>query len=431
MRFLKLLLFLIVCTVLLLSAIQLRTGFIRESELNGVFRLAPEPDLKLFAWKSWFSGVFQEKFAASVNDHIGLRKTLIRIRNQADWSLFRVSHADGFIAGKEGFLFEEDYILEYTGKYFIGKQALDLKVRRLKAVQAALRARGVCLLPVIEPGKASFYPEYIPDRYRPDRRTQTNLDYLIRQMDAYGVNYIDLNRYFMTIKDTCRYKLFPEYGMHWSLYGVAVAMDTLSAFIRSECGLPVRTFEIERIEISDSLRGTDYDIGHMLNIICPLQPVTAAYPALKYAPEPQGGGIDLLAVGDSYFNNIYYDYAPHLFRTTDFWYYNSRYYSDDDRNGKPVDHSNLTSTLEKYDLILLAFSEINAHCGFWNFADQAWHAYYGGPGDSDVYDFENRIRNEREWFRAMVGKSAAAGTTLERTIRRDAIYMADIDRNSR
>lgn len=431
MRFFRPLLLVILCIVMISPLIQQRWHPVGEPELNGIFAKARPPELKSFSWKSWFKGAFQGKFTTAVNENLGFRPTLIRINNQYDWSFFKISHAEGFIAGKEGFLFEEDYIYEYTGKYFIGKATLDLKARRLRAVQDALRARGVCLLLMIEPGKASFYPEYIPDRYHADQRSLSNLEYLKQRMDALQIKYIDLNSWFLAIKDTSRFKLFPEYGMHWSIYGVAVAMDTLSAYLRHECGLALPSFTVERIEISDSLRWTDKDIGNMLNLLLPLPAVTAAYPVIRFTPAGEKRKVDLLAVGDSYFSNIYNQYAPYLFRSTDFWYYNSRYYSYDGRNGQSVDHSNLAEKLESYELILLTLSEINAHCGFWNFVDQAWFTYCSDLPDPEVYGYENRIRNEREWFRSIVKKAAASGISVESAIHRDAVYKMETDRNFR
>ena len=431
MKFLRLLLLLITSVVLAAPALQHWKPMVKEKDLNGIYRTAKPPDLKSFSWGSWFRGSFQEKIVPEMNDHIGFRKTLIRIRNQADWSLFKTSNTEGFIAGKDGFLYEEDYIFEYTGTYFIGERALDLKARRLKAVQEALGTRGICLLPVIEPGKASFYPEHIPARYHPECRSMSNLEYLQQRMDRYGVRYLDLNRWFLLAKDTSRYKLFPEYGMHWSIYGATLAMDTLTKYLNGACGFSLPGFTVDKIVISDSLQGTDGDIEVMLNLLCPLPPVTAAYPTVRFDKGGTTSAPRVLGVGDSYFNTIYNLFAPHQFRSTEFWYYNSRYYSYDSLNNKPVDHSDLPGKLARFNLILLTFSEINAHCGFWNFVDQAWVAFCGTGPDSEVYGYENRIRNEREWFRSMVQKADAGGLSLESAIHRDAVYMVESDRSLR
>lgn len=425
MKVLKILLLALLFSLLLLPYIQSRLPLVREPALFGIYAKTGPPDLKQLKWKSWSSGQFQEELSRQVRDHQGFRNTLIRFNNQVDYSLFRIIHAEGFIAGRNGYLYEEDYIHEYTGRYFIGKKTLDLKVRRLKAVQEALRKQGVCLLPVIEPGKASFYPEYIPACYHPEKRTLTNLEYMKQRLDAWNVDYLDLDAWFLSMKDTSRYKLFPEYGMHWSIHSVSLVVDTLSRYLRSRCDLDLPGFSIERIETTGSLRGSDRDIADMLNLVFPLKKVTATYPVIRFdSAEPV---LKVIAVADSYFNNIYYDYTPHLFANTEYWYYNSTLYYKDSYGDTRVDHSGLPEKFRNVDLILLMTSEINAHCGFWNFVDQSYEALFPATRDTWCYRYENKIRNDRYWFRGMVRQAASERTTLEQAIKRNAAYAMCVD----
>lgn len=411
--------------LLLLPWAQTRFPLAEEPRLFGIFEKAAFPDVKYFTWKRWFAGAFQDKVSAQVNDNLGFRPTLIRINNQYDFSLFRIIHAEGFIAGKDGFLYEEDYIHEYTGNYFIGKPAIDKKIRRLKRVQEELQRRGLCLLFVIEPGKASFFPEHIPARYHPERRTLTNMDYMIHRLDDWKVNYIDLNKWYLAMKDTSRYKLFPEYGMHWSIYSVALVADSLARYLRERCDARIPSFAVERIDVSDTLRYSDRDIADMLNLVFPLTKVTAQYPVIRF--DTAQPSLRVIAVADSYFNNLFYDYAPHLFANTEYWYYNSTLYYKNSYGDTKVDHSNLAETFRDFDVILLMTSEINAHCGFWNFVDQAYEALFPPPADSWCYRYENKIRNDRYWFRGMVRQAAAERTLLDQAIRRNAAYAMCVD----
>jgi hypothetical protein len=428
MKGLKRSLLFLLMVLLLLPYLQTRFRLAREPGLYGISKNAALPNLKSFTWKNWFGSVFQEKYTAGLNDNLGLRNTLIRLNNQYDYSLFRIIHADGFIAGRKGFLYEEDYIHEFTGRYFIGKATLDRKIRRLKAVQEELKQRGTRLLFIIEPGKASFFPEYIPARFHPEQRTLTNMDYMKQRLDAAKAEYIDLNSWFLAMKDTSRYKLFPEYGMHWSIYSVALVTDSLSRYLRERYGAEVPGFSVAGIEVSKVPRESDRDIADMLNLVFPLPGVTAAYPVIRF--DSLKPSLRVIGVADSYFNNIYYDYAPHLFANTEFWYYNSTLYYRDSYGDTKVDHSDLPGKFRDTDVILLMVSEINAHCGFWNFIDQAYVALFPPVTDTWCYRYENQIRNERWWFRGMVKQASAEGTTLEQAIRRNAAYAmcADFDK---
>ncbi len=388
--------------------------------------------LRNSTWRRWFDGSFQNHYSKGVEDHIGLRNSLFRLHNQYDFSLFGISHAQGFIKGKNGFLFEEDYIYEYTGKFFIGKNTIERKFKKLKDIQDVLKAQNINLIPVIEPGKASYFPEFIPDHYNPEKRTLSNHDYFLELFKNLNIDYLDLNQYFLRLKKSTPYPLFPKYGMHWSIYGVALATDTLIKFIAKNHPGAIPSMQIGEIEISDSLRYTDNDIGNMLNLIFPLPNVQAAYPKLHFENDPQKKKLLVLVIADSYYLNIVNGIADNIFGKQEYWYYNSKVYPAIIDNDNPVyiDKSDLKKKLSEFDVILLMTSEINMHCGYWNFIDEVFQAFHPEYKESHVYEKENLIRNQREWFRFMVSKARKQGVTLEEMIRIDAEYSFFNDYNS-
>lgn len=422
MRTAKGLLFFLILLVLSAPALHLALKVIREPDLHGYYHQTEPPSLDSLNWKRWFSSVFQDPFATRVNDYSGLRKSLIRINNQYDFTLYGLTHARGFILGKSGYLFEEDYIHEYNGDYFIGRAAIDKKLSRLKNVSDSLRAHNIPLILVYEPGKASFFPEYIPGRFHPESKRETNSDYFIRRSRQLGLSFTDLNSYFLAMKDTARHPLFPRYGMHWSLYAVPFAVDTLSRLIESETGKQLPDFKTSNLATSMTPKGTDNDIGELLNLACPLKPTPGAYPSIVFQPGAKKS-VSALVIADSYYVNIVEDYGSKLFKTQDYWYYNNKLYPY--QNNDPpryVDKSDLRAKLETYDVVLLMVSEINLHCGFWNFADESFLAFHPEKKDPKRYDIENEIRNDREWFRFMVGKARVQQKPLEEMIRRDAEF---------
>jgi SGNH hydrolase-like domain, acetyltransferase AlgX len=432
MNFLKHSLFILFLVLLLLPFFQDIFQPFKEEKLNGFFILNEKPDLKKFTWRGWFEGSFQDHYSKGTEDHIGLRNSLFRLHNQYDFSLFGISHAQGFIKGKTGFLFEEDYINEYTGKYFIGKNTIERKFKKLKNIQELLKAQNIDLIPVIEPGKASYFPEFIPDHYNPEKRTLSNHDYFLELFKDLQIDYLDLNQYFLQLKKSTPYPLFPKYGMHWSIYGVALATDTLIKFIAKDHPGAIPSMQIGEIEISDSLRYTDNDIGNMLNLIFPLPKVHAAYPQLHFENDPQKKKLSALVIADSYYLNIVNGIADKIFGKQEYWYYNSKVYPAIIDNDNPVyiDKSDLKKKLSEFDVILLMTSEINMHCSYWNFIDEVFQAFHPEYKESHVYEKENLIRNQREWFRFMVSKARKQEVTLEEMIRIDAEYSFFNDYNS-
>jgi hypothetical protein len=397
-----------------------------EKELDGYFVLKKRPDLRSVTWEGWFSGRFQEDFAGRIEDHIGLRNTFFRINCEMDYRLFGLTHAQGFIRGKGGNLFEEDYIREYTGRFFVGRRFIDERVRKLKWIQDTLRKQGVHLMFVLEPGKASIYPEYIPAHYHPENKTLSNYDYLRDAFQNNAVRFIDLNSCFRTMKDTSRYLLFPKYGMHWSLLGLVYAMDTLSKYIANQVSVPMPPVRIDRIRSSDTIRDySENDIGILLNLIFPLPRTHTAVPDFTVDTSSVKSALDLLVIGDSYFNMVIQKgFAERLFRKTEFWYYYSKVWPgvEDDNSPVYVDKTQLEKKLQDFDVILIMVSEINLHCLTWGFIDEAYAALRHQPYPQ-ITAIENRILVEREWFRAMVSAASDGCMTIDRKISTDADYV--------
>jgi hypothetical protein len=285
---------------------------------------------------------------------------------------------------------------------------------------------------VIEPGKASYYPEFIPDHYNPQKKTLSNHDYFLELFKNLKIDYLDLNHYFLQLKKSTPYPLFPKYGMHWSIYGVALATDTLIKFIEKDRPGTIPSMKIGEIELSDSLRYTDNDIGNILNLIFPLLKVQAAYPQINFENDPEKKKLSVLIIADSYYLNIVNGIADKIFRKEEYWYYNSKVYPAiiDDDNPVYIDKSDLKKKLSEFDVILLMTSEINMHCVYWNFIDEVFQAFHPEYKESHVYEMENLIRNQREWFRFMVSKARKQGVTLEEMIRIDAEYSFFNDYNS-
>ncbi len=65
-------------------------------------------------------------------------------------------------------------------------------------------------------GKDSFFEEYISEKYSQDERNTTNYEVYLDEMLRNEIHCLDLNRWFIEIKDTSKYLLFPKTGAHWS-----------------------------------------------------------------------------------------------------------------------------------------------------------------------------------------------------------------------
>ena len=235
----------------LVPAIQKQYPFINTAGLNGWFKALEAPK---FTWGSWFAGKFQADFDKSLETNIGLRSSFVRVHNQINFSLFNFATAKNVLVGKDGCLFEEGYITGYMGVHPVDSNAVKLKIAKAEFVHRELEKRGKHLLIILAPGKASFYPEYIPSRYLPENKKNSHYDLYSDYLKNSQLNYIDFNGYFKKLKGEAPHPLYPKQGTHWSVYGATLAMDSLLKYIKYNFKYNLPQIRIAEIELSDSCR---------------------------------------------------------------------------------------------------------------------------------------------------------------------------------
>lgn len=389
----------LILLMLFLPMVQQKFHIFGVKRLNGFYMPAHKPDTLTFS--TWFDESYQKKYVKYLEDTLGFRQILIRINNQINYSLFKKTEAKNVVVGKNNCLYEEGYILDYTGSAFLGKKFWDELLRRTKLVQDTLKKiNNTDLIIVLNPGKASFYPEYIPDRYHPEQRTMSNMEYLAEQTKIMHINHLDLNTWFREMKDTSRYPLYATYGVHWSTFGMYKAADTISRFIEHLRKIDMYEMVWRNYVVTDKIKDVDFDIEATLNLMFDLPHIQMCYPEITYNTRQAKVKPKLLAIGDSYYwgfidNHI----VDNLYTDHQYWYYFSGIWPNiwDFRN-IPLE-LNLQQELEKQDVILIAFTELNAFYGFWGFIDEAYKIYFPGEFNEEYEAMREIIRNDLYFFK--------------------------------
>ena len=192
--------------VLFAPMLFMQLSFIKIMPLKGAIVKVEKPG---FSANNWFSESYKMKMEKYLNQIFGIRNFFVRLNNQLQYSFFNKAQAKGVIVGKEDYLYEESYIDAYYARDFLGKEIITDQIGKLKIIQDSLSLKGVDLILVFAPGKASFYPEYIPDRYDTIRGI-TNHEYYTEQANSAGINHIDFSSWFISLKDTSANCLYPK-----------------------------------------------------------------------------------------------------------------------------------------------------------------------------------------------------------------------------
>jgi hypothetical protein len=388
-------------------------------------------DYKAFSWPEWFDGSYQKEYDKYLEDHIGLRNLLVRLHNEIDFQLYRKTATPWIIAGKDDYLYEENYIKAYLGQDFIGHDRIDEKSSTIKAVQDELDSLGIELLIVMAPGKASMFPEYIPDRFLKDSVGISNYAAYRNKFHELGIKFIDFNALFIKMKDTSRLPLYHKCGIHWNIYSSGLALDSIVRYFETVRGVDLTEMTFEGIEMSEIPRGNDYDIGDALNLYSRIQDQPMPYPYGLTFNEEGKDKPNLMVIADSYYWTLYNEpYSHRLWNEHHFRYYDSQLFSK--KNPDQAIREISLEELKKFDLVMVLYTEMNLYKLGDSFFDRAYAALFN---IQDLEDIKQSIRDNSEWLADVKEKAERHGRTLEEQIDLDAMWVLNkqkenIDQNN-
>lgn len=370
----KRILFGIVLILLLLPMIQAGLTVFKLKPLQGAIVTAEKPE---FDFEDWKKGDYQRNYEKYLNDHFGFRSTMIRIHNQKAYSFYNQAKANGVIIGKEGYLYEKNYLKAYLGTDYIGEKAIQLQVSKLRELQDTLRKLNKDILMVFAPGKASFFPEYLPEYCDGQQRTHTNYKSYVTAMKASQINFVDFNRWFIEMKPTSKYPLYPKAGIHWSKYGEYLAADSLVKKIGKMRHTAMTKLVLDKLEVKTENEQGDYDIGEGMNLFFQLDTYPMAYPVYHFeksqAPQPK-----VLFVSDSYYWGMFNaGFSTEVFGGGQFWFYNKEIYPDSYQSPLNVENIDIQQEVEKQDMVVLVCTDANLYKFAFGFIDQLHAKYYG------------------------------------------------------
>ncbi|WP_343631462.1 hypothetical protein [Fluviicola sp.] len=371
---LKQLVFAGIIAVLFIPMIQHKFRFLEEKPLNGSFALSTKPE---WTKKSWFSGEYQEKQDKYLAEHTGFYPSWVRLYNQWNFSLFDVIHANGVIAGKEHYLFEENYISAYYGMDFAGDKKIAETSRQLKLVQDTLKKKGIDLVVILAPGKASYVPEFIPDKYASSKKGKTNFEGYLKAFNKQAVAYIDMHTWFESMKRTTKHPLFSKTGIHWTAYGQFLVADSLVNYVSKSTKHEIPRLVLEKTELSDIALIDDGDIQKGANLMFDIRDLKLAYPKFHPNRAPEKEDPKVMVVSDSFYWGLFNSNVSNwLFNNGEFWYYNEQIYPNSYTKETWAKDQDLNKKLEENKVVFIICTDANLPRLGFGFIERAYELYY-------------------------------------------------------
>ena len=429
-------LFALVIAALFLPMIQMVKPFVEVGPLFGSIVPTAKDSLTL---EAWFDGTYQENRNKYINEQFGFRNTAVRLHNQIAFSLFRKAKANGVIIGKEDYLYEIKYINAFRGAEEINQSELDSNLFMLKAIQSKLKEKGVELIVVMNPGKASFYSEFIPDEFPIVSNRSYYSEYQIG-LESQGIQHIDFGKWFREMKGKTPAPLFPKTGIHWSQYGATLAADSLVNYCMKLFGKNMNEFVWDKnnLPLQTTMESVDDDIGLGMNLYSPIDVLPMAYPRVgvndKYGVSSGNSGIQpkVAVISDSYFFNLMQlPWAPDIFESLNFYFYNKQLHKRPEGTMTNSDPLSQMKEIEKSNVVFVMATECNMDKLGWGFISSAYKYFVlGEKFDSfefRVQKFKNNILSDEAWVKAIAEKAKQNKVPLDTMIMRDARYMAEME----
>jgi hypothetical protein len=413
---------------LFLPLLQTNFHFFKIKGLSGDY--VPASNIGITR-KNWLSKEFQEKKEKYISDHFGFREDCIRIHNQLAFSLFKTAKANKVVVGKENYLYEKGYIDSYYGKDYIGIDSIRKKMLMVAFLADTLKKLNKTLLLVFAPGKAAFYPEFIPDHQAMPKGI-TNMEVYLRFAKELKIPHIDFHTWFNEQKKWSKYPLIPKYGIHWSEYGAFLAMDSMIKHIEMIRNIDMINASNKQTHFG-SVAGQDIDIEKGMNILFRLKRQQLAYPEVRF--EDSAGKVkpSVIVVADSYYWQMIFFGISTCFNRSDFWYYFQRAHNPTYKHSKPMEEIDVFKEVDQHEVIIIMASDVNLPKFGWNFIETMFEHYGGSlPGRSWQTDYHRKImelkvniESDEKWMTSIREKAKTKGIPVDSMAFIDAKWIVD------
>ena len=379
------------------SAIILGLIGFKAYPLNGDYDLPNKPT---YSDTSFLNAHYQDGFAEYIRTHNPLYEQLIKINNQFRFTFFHTMPAGGVVESKDGVLMAEEHINSYYGDDFMGQKTWNYYMEMFDFVSDTLRKLNKPIVYVYVGSKPRIMDEYIPQKYRKPTPYSSNYKLYIQKLTKENrLKFIDLAPYYLQVKDTAKIELYPKHSIHWSMYSVYLATDTLAKTInrllpQHEAALPV----LKGFEVTTDERDIEYELIRFMNMYYSYPRSVNHYPILNFTKKTAKNKPRVFVIGDS-FGQMMNDFTFMYDAFNDssvFLRYNAEY----KRKNTPKQLYSIYNNFDYWqefdnaDAVVFLSTEINLKDFGLGFFEKAYNHFKGINSFVDAYDANTVTRAE-------------------------------------
>jgi hypothetical protein len=177
------------------------------------------------------------------------------------------------------------------------------------------------------------------------------------------------------------------------------------------------------VNYSTKLKGNDFDIGILMNLLSPIKKDINPYPIYKITNEKENVNYtkpDVLVVGDSYWWCVVGDDLPKkFFREDEYWFYNRDIVFQNNQQKDKVKEVNLASSLAQRDVVLLMATEATFYMFPYGFVDNAYKLYCA-DNSKRLNEIKNDIEQNQQWYIRVKAKGILNNNTPDKQLKLEA-----------
>ncbi len=341
----------------------LRSEFVVD-DLRGWF---PPVDSAHFSLQNWMDGTYQNQQEEFLKSDLKIRPYAVRANNQLHYNILGEIRRT-IVEGKEGYLFEANYIHSLQGLDFLGTKKIEEQVGKLKVIADFLKKENdVDIIVTIALDKARFLKEKLPEQYDLENVDSTNYETYLHFFEKNDIHVLDFNQYFLNQKENTEHAFATKHGVHWSLYGGLLAADSMQSYIGKLKGKENEINRLDKSEITKTteVRKEDDDIGQSINMYFSLEKDTFSYfeHYLVQEKEQKPYKPNVALIGDSFSWTIWGQDIPHYYwgDSSLFLYYFREIYDLKwtELNGTLLKNEQKFPFVKRQDVIILLYTPMN------------------------------------------------------------------------
>ena len=437
----KTILFILTAALLFSSMLQKRFNFKSFKPLKGSVVDQPMPKLH---FESCCDASFQQQTEQHLKLHFGYREPLIRLYNQYLWDFYGETKVAGkqIIFGKDYWIYEPWVVANYYQWQFHAYAAdstamakmFSEEAERLLQLQQVLESYGIHLFVCLVPSKDLVYPEYLPENWETRYDDEPKFSSRFFNEEEYtrlGINHLNLEQYFLDIKDTVDFALFPQTGIHWSRYAALFATDTLVRYMEDLGDINMHNLVFGQRYLDNAIDPDD-DLESLMNLIRPLPKPKYYYANVTADDDTTAVKPKIIVVGDSFWWTVAYQLPlSEFFSASPYWYYNSSVYYYPPYQS--VDELDIADELLTSDFVVIFYSASTQYRMNDGFTRKALEALIGNSDEAafDTVAFiEQKIRSTINnimatpaWMEMVRKKAEERGISTDQALHDDAEWV--------